>query len=311
MAKRVILIGISVVLSLTGLFIFVRYSTTVAQGIRSESVLVSQSSLGTAFTYQGQLVENGSPVNGDYDFRFQLFDTPEMGTGVQVGSTLTESITVEGGLFVVPLDFGDVFDGTALWLQVAVRPAGGGVDYTTLSPRQELTPVPFAGYAMEAPWDGLSGLPSDFADGVDDDTLAGLNCAPDDIIEWSGSSWVCGVDDVGVGGGDITAVNAGYGLGGGSTSGEASLYVLTDTIQTRVNGVCPAGWAIQSIDQDGSVVCELDDNTTYSAGTGLDLNGTNFDLISSYQLPQTCANGGIAEWSDGAWVCGVDDVGTG
>ncbi|MGD8753499.1 MAG: hypothetical protein PVG14_18875, partial [Anaerolineales bacterium] len=312
MAKRVMLIGISMVLSLTGLFIFVRYSTTVAQGIRSESELVSQSSLGTAFTYQGQLVESGSPANGDYDFRFQLFDAPEMGTGVQLGSTFTDTITVEDGLFAVSLDFGDVFDGTALWLEVAVRPAGDLGEYTTLSPRQELTPVPFAGYALKAPWNGLSGLPSDFADGVDNDTLTEINCAADDIIEWNGSSWVCGVDDVGTGGdGDITAVNAGYGLGGGSPSGEATLYVLTGTIQTRVSGVCPAGSAIRSIDQDGGVVCEADDDTTYSGGTGLDLNGTNFDLISSYRLPQTCVNGGIAEWSDGAWVCGVDDVGTG
>jgi hypothetical protein len=29
---------------------------------------------GTAFTYQGQLQNNGSPANGNYDFTFALFN---------------------------------------------------------------------------------------------------------------------------------------------------------------------------------------------------------------------------------------------
>ena len=30
--------------------------------------------VGTAFTYQGQLLEAGSPANGSYDFQFSLYD---------------------------------------------------------------------------------------------------------------------------------------------------------------------------------------------------------------------------------------------
>ncbi len=30
--------------------------------------------MGTAFTYQGQLIDNGSPANGQYDFEFKLCD---------------------------------------------------------------------------------------------------------------------------------------------------------------------------------------------------------------------------------------------
>ncbi len=52
------------------------------------------------------------------------------------------------GLFTVALDFGDVFDGTPLWLRVSVRPAGVG-NYTVLSPRQALTPAPYAIYAAQ------------------------------------------------------------------------------------------------------------------------------------------------------------------
>ncbi|MDB6016144.1 MAG: Alpha-tubulin suppressor and related protein-like protein, partial [Pedosphaera sp.] len=35
---------------------------------------------GTAFTYQGRLVDNSNPANGIYDFRFSLFDNSTGGT---------------------------------------------------------------------------------------------------------------------------------------------------------------------------------------------------------------------------------------
>src|SRR5436305_7478426 len=34
---------------------------------------------GTAFTYQGRYSEGSAPVNGNYDFRFQVFDAPSGG----------------------------------------------------------------------------------------------------------------------------------------------------------------------------------------------------------------------------------------
>ena len=30
--------------------------------------------MGTAFTYQGRLTDGGSPADGEYDFRFRLYD---------------------------------------------------------------------------------------------------------------------------------------------------------------------------------------------------------------------------------------------
>src|SRR3989442_6987677 len=70
-------------------------------------------SLGTAFTYQGRLTDNGTPANGNYDLRFILYNTESNGS--QVGNTLTnESVAVSNGLFSAALDFGTgVFDGSA------------------------------------------------------------------------------------------------------------------------------------------------------------------------------------------------------
>ncbi|SPE54742.1 conserved exported hypothetical protein [Verrucomicrobia bacterium] len=111
---------------------------------------------GTAFSYQGQLENGGSPANGGYDLRFSLYDVATGGT--LVAGFITNSATpVSNGLFTVVLDFGaGVFGGTPYWLQIGVRTNGGGA-FAALSPRQELTPAPYAIYAEGANAAGISG----------------------------------------------------------------------------------------------------------------------------------------------------------
>jgi hypothetical protein len=97
---------------------------------------------GTAFTYQGQLISSNSVANGKYDLTFKLWNASSGGS--QVGSTITASGTViSNGLFTEILDFGTVFNGTTYWLELGVR-TNGAASFTTLSPRQELTPTPYA-----------------------------------------------------------------------------------------------------------------------------------------------------------------------
>jgi hypothetical protein len=98
---------------------------------------------GTAFTYQGRLESGGAPANGSFDLRFILYNA-EAG-GSQVGAILTNAATaISNGLFTVTLDFGaGVFTGADRWLEIGVRPSGGGA-FTTLSPRQKLTATPYA-----------------------------------------------------------------------------------------------------------------------------------------------------------------------
>ncbi len=108
--------------------------------------------MGNAFTYQGHLYDAKKPANGLYDFQFTLYDDPCDGN--QVGSDVNKpDEEVIDGYFTVELDFGsNVFDGNALWLEIGVR-LGDLNDpnvYTTLSPRLELTPTPYAIYALSA-----------------------------------------------------------------------------------------------------------------------------------------------------------------
>jgi hypothetical protein len=106
-----------------------------------------QALAGTGFTYQGQLKKATGPVNGICDFQFSLWDANS--AGAQIGSTQSiAAVNVSGGLFTVQLNeagqFGaSAFNGSGRWVQVAVKCAGDPV-FTTLSPRQPLTPTPYA-----------------------------------------------------------------------------------------------------------------------------------------------------------------------
>jgi Chaperone of endosialidase len=95
----------------------------------------------TEFTYQGQLRDASLPANGLFDLELRLFDVP---SGSSPLATLQRTnVTVNAGLFTVTLDFGTQFTGAARYLEIAVRPAGGGA-YSTLAPRQALTSAPYA-----------------------------------------------------------------------------------------------------------------------------------------------------------------------
>jgi hypothetical protein len=111
-----------------------------AIGNQSFAPLFAQS---TAFTYQGQLLNSNSPANGSYDLKFALFNTNSSGSAV--AGPLTNSATaVTNGLFITTMDFGKgVFNGTNYWLDMAVR-TNGADTFTELTPRQPITPVPYA-----------------------------------------------------------------------------------------------------------------------------------------------------------------------
>jgi len=108
---------------------------------------------GTAISYQGRLNVSGTPANTNYDFRFAVFTAPT--NGVQVSVWLTNAaVPVSNGLFTVILDFGSgVFNGTSNgsndWLDIGVR-ALGVTNFTDLTPRQPILPVPYALFATSA-----------------------------------------------------------------------------------------------------------------------------------------------------------------
>ncbi len=110
---------------------------------------VNAADMGTEVTCQGNLTDGGGPVTGQVDMRFTLFDAATLGN--PVGTTAIfdgqggngAAVDVADGLLTVSPDFGsNVFDGTALWLQIEVRnphdATGTALHDTLLEARAEL-----------------------------------------------------------------------------------------------------------------------------------------------------------------------------
>ncbi len=124
----------------------IKYLFTVCFIIHHSSFILSTHAQDAGFTYQGRLNDGASPANGSYDLTFALYDA--VSGPAQVGNTLTNSTTgVSNGLFTVTLDFGNQFPGADRWLEIGVRKTGSLAAFTTLAPRQLISPTPYALHA--------------------------------------------------------------------------------------------------------------------------------------------------------------------
>ncbi|WP_041454482.1 hypothetical protein [Anaerolinea thermophila] len=109
-----------------------------------------QAAIGDGFTYQGMLNKGGNPYSGVCDFQFSLWNASNDGT--QIGTTQEKtSVQVTNGIFTISnLDFGAyAFPGDERWLEIAVK-CTGDAGFTTLTPRQPLTAVPYALYSKNS-----------------------------------------------------------------------------------------------------------------------------------------------------------------
>ncbi|MGH7742778.1 MAG: hypothetical protein ACRENS_12245, partial [Candidatus Eiseniibacteriota bacterium] len=105
--------------------------------------------VGTAFTYQGVVQKNGVNITGACSIRFTLYDAVTAGAVAGSPSQNTVAVTASNGLFTTTLDFGaTAFNGNnARWLEIEVE-GPGDVSYTLLSPRQPVSPAPYAIFAL-------------------------------------------------------------------------------------------------------------------------------------------------------------------
>ena len=301
----------------------------------------------SAFTYQGQITTAVGPVDGSCDLTFGLFDAEMGGAPLGIGVQRLDSVPVRGGVFTVLLDFGpSTFPGAGRFLELSVRcPAGAG-DFATLAPRQPLTPAPYAitsqntqalqqrPVAADVPqsgqvltWDGSNWRPA--AVPTSAPTASGIssiaagtglsgggssgnvsmslaepyrlpqNCSAGQIPAWASSGWQCA---------NFPQYTAGYGL---ILSG-SSFAVDPTVFQRRVSGACGVGTAIRAVNGDGTVVCEpIPAAATYTAGTGLQLNGTQFAADPAYlqrRVSSSCVAGSSirAIAADGSVTCETD-----
>ena len=163
------------------------------------STLLAQ---GTAFSVQGRLENSGSPVNGTNDVKLSLYDVASGGAPVK-GPITNTAVAVNNGIFNVAPDFGaGAFTGAPRWLEIAACPSGSG-SFTSLGPRQQVLPTPYAIYA------GTAATASNVTSGAAVKSLNGLK----DILTLQGTGGVNVSDD-----GHNTITISGNASGGGSSS---------------------------------------------------------------------------------------------
>lgn len=106
--------------------------------------------IGTGFNYQGVFKQGGVPFSGQAEFAFSLWDAPTGGNHIADSIPPSQYVTVTSGQFSAMIDFGPTAftANEPRFMVVAVRVPPGVGNFTGLSPRQSITPTPWALYAL-------------------------------------------------------------------------------------------------------------------------------------------------------------------
>ena len=149
--------------------------------------------VGTAFSYQGELLDNSSPANNEYDIMFKAYFFEEDGEADPVTPAFL-NVTVSNGRFTIPeVDFGtDLFYQKAVFLEVNVRKSSEGGDYTALSPRQRLSVAPFAvqsAFSTQAEFASNATNSTTANTATVANSLAAGSANMGDVLQFDGQAW--------------------------------------------------------------------------------------------------------------------------
>jgi hypothetical protein len=249
----------------------------------------AQGGLGTAFTYQGELRSAGTPATGNHDFEFRLFDAAT--GGAQIGPNVAlNSVLVQDGLFSVALDFGDQFTGARRYLAISVRTTGQP-GFTTLAPRQELLPAPYAQHAEFVSDNSIVGA------NIIDGSVGSADLAASSVTTTRIANGAVTADKLAPGvigelsliDGSVTTpklasqavttpkIAAGAVTAAKIADGAVGLaQINTNQVQARIGGSCPAGQPLLGVDASGGLKC--DRAVTQITGIDLGPNGSFIGL---------------------------------
>ena len=249
---------------------------TVFVVVTSLVAMPALASVPISVSQQGKLLhDDGTPMTGTQTLEFALYDAAEGGT-ILWSDAVTEHLddngvySVELGDSEQPID-AEVLSEDEVYL-------GLTVDTEEMSPRMQLTSVPFASLADTAEvarsveeesitadalapgavtadvvdaidWNQIDGIPP----AVTSDTLDELNCADNELAMYDGGDWGC--------------------VSFPSYSGDD--FALADQS-------CPGDDVVSGISTDGALHCTGGGGGTYTAGTGLELSDDEFSVDTGF-----------------------------
>ncbi len=209
-------------------------------------------------TFTARLVDNGQPVTGSHDLKFDLFDLATGGAAIWT-ETQPGVVFTSDGLCFVELGSSNaltatILDGTKKYLQVTVDST------TVMSPRIGLVSVPYAIRATDSA--RLGGVS---ASGYQLRVTG--TCTTGNAVRTVNADGTVQCEPVGTGTGDITDVNtaAGSGLTGGAVSGAVNLSLVTCANGQVLQYTTGTGWGCANVSGGGGTVT--------SVGTGPGLTG--------------------------------------
>ena len=131
----------------------------------------------TDFTYQGELMDNGVPANGNYDILINAYTVESGGTAFPFPSEFTNVNVINGLFSLKDVEFGDLLfiANTDIWLGVFIKKPAD-LAYTELAPRQKINASPYSIKSEQA----------NFATNLD---VAGSN---NDVLVHNGTTWATG-----------------------------------------------------------------------------------------------------------------------
>ncbi|HYF16106.1 MAG TPA: hypothetical protein VD971_13640 [Phycisphaerales bacterium] len=116
------------------------------------------------FTYQGKLTDGAAAANGTYDIRVTPYNAAAGGSAL-APPVCADNVAVTDGLFSVQLPSTFPRGGGDVFLEFHIRvdafgavSCGDPLGFTTLTPRQPMTPAPAAAYASAVPAQSLERL---------------------------------------------------------------------------------------------------------------------------------------------------------
>ena len=189
------------------------------------------------FTYQGSLIDNGSPAQGVYDITISAYDNAS-GAGLALAASEHLGVVVDAGLFTIEqVDLGsNIYDGLDLWLQISVRQQGAPA-YTDLSPLQQMHSVPYANSLIDKgaqagqvlTFNAISGWQPATPDiGTDDQNITGsalngteltigIEGGNGQVVDLAGLQDGTGTDDQNITGSTLNGTELTIGIEGGNS----------------------------------------------------------------------------------------------